>query len=92
VSSALRSAADPADDLDRQFKAEILQAAIEIFRAQATPVEWETFLLCRLKGLNSTMAAERLDATPEAVRKRLERVSAKLRRAMIDLVGRDEML
>jgi hypothetical protein len=37
--------------------------------------------------LNSAAAAERLSTTPEAERKRLERASAKLRRAMADLVG-----
>jgi RNA polymerase sigma factor (sigma-70 family) len=80
-------ALDPSAELDRQFKLEILQAAIDKFRAGATASEWETFSLCRLKGLNSAAAAQRLSTTPEAVRKRLERASAKLRRAMADLVG-----
>jgi RNA polymerase sigma-70 factor (ECF subfamily) len=80
-------APDPSADLDRKFKAEILHSAIQIFRQQATADEWHTFSLCRLKGFSSTAAAERLGTTPEAVRKRLERSSAKLRRAMTELVG-----
>lgn len=85
-------APDPSEDLDRKFKAEILQTAIEIFRKQATEAEWETFSLCRLKGMNSTSAAEQLGTTPEAVRKRLERASLKLRQAMTELVGAHEEL
>jgi RNA polymerase sigma-70 factor (ECF subfamily) len=80
-------APNPSDDLDRQFKTEILHAAIGIFREQATPAEWDTFSLCRLKGLSSAAAAEALGTTPEAVRKRLERISVKLRTAMTELVG-----
>ncbi len=85
-------ATDPAAELDRQFKIEILQEAVELFRVQATPSEWETFSLCRLQGLNSTAAAERLTITPEAVRKRLERISHKLRVVMSELVGVEEDL
>lgn len=83
-------AADPSADLDRQFKTEILHAAINLFRREATTAEWDTFSLCRLKGLSSTAAADALGTTPEAVRKRLERISAKLRRAITELVGVDE--
>lgn len=84
-------ALDPAADLDRKFKIEILQEAVDLFRLQATASEWETFSLCRLQGLNSTAAAERLQITPEAVRKRLERASQKLRAAMADLIGVEEV-
>lgn len=86
------NAADPAANLDRQFKVEILQAAVDQFRATASASEWETFSLCRLQGLSSTDAAERLKTTPEAVRKRLERASQKLRAAMAELVGVEEDL
>jgi len=86
------NAADPAADLDRQLKVEILQAAVDQFRAQASEGEWETFSLCRLQGLNSIDAAQRLKITPEAVRKRLERASQKLRAAMAEIVGVEEDL
>ena len=85
-------AVDPAADLDRQFKVEILQAAVDQFRARASASGWETFALCRLQGLNSTEAAQLLGVSPEAVRKRLERSSQKLRAAMAELVGVEEDL
>lgn len=83
---------DPSAALDRQFKVEILQEAVTAFRRQASAIEWETFALCRLQGLSSADAAQRLGSTPEAVRKRLERVSRKLRAAMVELVGMEEDL
>jgi RNA polymerase sigma-70 factor (ECF subfamily) len=80
-------APDPVAALDRQFKTEILQEAIDLFRQQATDGEWQSFSLCRLEGLNSSLAAQRLGTTPEAIRKRLERANLKLRHALTELVG-----
>lgn len=82
---------DPSVLLDRQFKTEVLHAAMKALRAEAADDEWETFTLCRLNGLNSTEAAARLGVTSAAVRKRLERANQKLRAAISDLVGAEEL-
>jgi RNA polymerase sigma-70 factor (ECF subfamily) len=84
-------AATPGDALDRQFKQEVVRAAMELFRTKATEQEWEAFELCRLQNLSGPEAAAKLGIAPAALRKRLERASVKLRAAIVDLVGTEEL-
>lgn len=84
---------EPADELDRQFKTEVVRAAIDLFRSRASAKEWEVFNLCRLQGVTPSDAAERLQLNPPTVRKRLERATTKLREAITEIVGTaDEIL
>ncbi|MFO0947274.1 MAG: sigma-70 family RNA polymerase sigma factor [Planctomycetota bacterium] len=77
----------PADELDRQFKTEVVRAAIDIFKSRASEKEWEVFNLCRMQGKAPLEVAEQLELNPATVRKRLERAMEKLREAIVDLVG-----
>ncbi len=77
----------PSEVLDRHFKVEVVQAAIEAFRGRASPSAWEIFNLCRLQGRTCAIAAQELGITPEAARQRLARATHDFRRSITDLVG-----
>jgi RNA polymerase sigma-70 factor (ECF subfamily) len=79
--------AEPAELLDREFKRQVVRTAIEHFRKQASPADWEVFELCRLQGLSGPAAAAKLGIPPATLRKRLERATARLRAAILDIVG-----
>ncbi|MGD9645917.1 MAG: RNA polymerase sigma factor [Pirellulales bacterium] len=78
----------PEEELNRRFHAEVVQDAIEQFRQTAKEPSWRVFELCRLRGLTSAQAAEILEITPEATRKRLERATKEFRETIAGLVGR----
>jgi DNA-directed RNA polymerase specialized sigma24 family protein len=82
----------PAEELDREFKREVVRSAVELFRTQASPADWEVFELCRLKGLSGPAAAAQLGIPPATLRKRLERATARLRASILDIVGPGEDL
>jgi DNA-directed RNA polymerase specialized sigma24 family protein len=77
----------PEEELNRRFQAEVVHDAIEAFRRSANEPSWRVFELCRLRGLNSAQAAEILEISPEATRKRLERATKEFRDAIAGLVG-----
>ena len=78
---------EPAEELDREFKRQVVRTAVEHFRREATTADWEVFELCRLQGMSGPDAAARLGIPPATLRKRLERAAAKLRAAILDIVG-----
>jgi RNA polymerase sigma-70 factor (ECF subfamily) len=82
-----RFAALPEEELNRRFHAEVVQDAIGQFRQSAKQPSWQVFELCRLQGLTSAQAAEILEITPEATRKRLERATKEFRETIAGLVG-----
>ena len=77
----------PEEELNRRFQAEVVHDAIEAFRQSAKEPSWRVFELCRLRGLNSAQAAEILEISPEATRKRLERAMKEFRDTIAGLVG-----
>lgn len=78
---------EPVDELDRQFKTEVVRAAIGLLQTRATAAEWDAFRLCRLEGASGAEAARQLGIQPAALRKRLERSLGRLREVIVELVG-----
>lgn len=78
---------DPATVAHKSFLAETVRTAIESYRAEADPGEWQVFERCKLHGRNSSEVAVELGLTPEAVRKRLQRGLARFREQLTNLIG-----
>lgn len=83
---------DPSEELDRAFRVEIVRVALERLQKRATDLEWQVFHRCRIRDQSSTEAAGELAISAESVRKALQRAHAKLRAALIELLGSSDDL
>jgi DNA-directed RNA polymerase specialized sigma24 family protein len=81
------AAEDPAAVVERKFLVEFVRLATERFRAEAAPEDGQVFECCKLRGQTSGEAGAALGLTPEAVRKRLQRLLGQFRQTLTQIIG-----
>ena len=81
--------ADPAVEVDRRWRAAVLQTALDQLRQEVTPRNFEVFYLRSAKELSVSEVAVRTGSTPDKVRYRHYRTIRKFRELYLLFTGED---
>lgn len=81
----------PIEAIEEAFEHEVAIATWQRFQQKAPEKERRAVELCLIDGLSSVDAATRLNSTPAAVRKAIQRARLRLRLLAAEMFGRDDI-